>query len=415
MNVRRNVSAGVTLLALISISACTAGPDEAAPGAANAGGDPPKASTASGDGIPRFEYDPTWPKLPLPNQWIFGEVGGIGVDGRGHIWVIQRPWTVIGRELAAVAGEAECCRPAPPVVEFDQEGNVVQSWPALQQFKAAPGTSAGQGFEVGPGGEMLWEAAPGPYGEWGRREHTVLVDHKDNVWVSNDDSHVIYKFTRDGRHLLTIGERDVTRGSNDTEHLGRPAGLVVDAETNELFVADGYTNKRVIVFDADTRAYKRHWGAYGKPPEDGKLGPCDPKAPPAQQFRGPVHGITTSRDGLVYVTDRTGNRVQVFRRNGEFVKEGFVARETTDAGAAYGVALSQDPQQQWVYINDGSNNKIWILRRESLEVVGSFGSYGRNGGQVFSAHSMAVDQTGNICVGETRGRRVQRFRLVSGV
>ena len=375
---------------------------------------PGRATAAATNDIPRFEYDPTWPKLPLPNQWIFGEVGGIGVDARGHIWAIQRPWTVIDRELGAVTGEAECCRPAPPVVEFDQAGNVIQSWPALRTFKAAPGTPAGQGFTVGRKGEELWEATSGPYGEWGRREHTVLVDHKDNVWVSNDDSHVVYKFTRQGKHLLTIGKHNVTKGSNDTEHLGRPAGLAVDSRDNELYVADGYTNKRVIVFDAETGKYKRHWGAYGSRPDDTRLPPYDPAAPPAKQFLGPVHGITISQDGLVYVTDRIGNRVQVFRRSGEFVKEGFVAPKTTDAGAAYGVALSTDPQQRWAYINDGSNNKIWILRRDTLETVGSFSSYGRFGGQVFSAHSMAVDQQGNIYVGETRGRRVQRFKLVSG-
>ena len=371
-------------------------------------------SAAVQSDAPRFEYDPSWPKLPLPNQWILGEVGGIGVDAKGNVFVIQRPWTVIDRELAAQTGEAECCRPAPPVIEFDATGNVVQSWPPLRSFKAAPGTPAGQGFSVGRNGQELWEAGPGPYGEWGRREHTVYVDHKDNVWVSNDDSHVIYKFTRQGKHLLTIGKHNVTKGSNDTQHLGRPAGLVVDPQANELYVADGYTNKRVIVFDAETGAYRRHWGAYGARPEDTKLPPYDPAAPPAKQFHGPVHGITLSRDGFIYVTDRIGNRLQVFRKDGAFVKEGFVSPKTLDAGAAYGVALSTDPQQRWAYINDGSNNKIWILRRDTLATVGSFGSYGRFGGQVFSAHSMAVDQQGNIYVGETRGRRVQRFKLISG-
>ena len=353
---------------------------------------------ASGQAIPRFEYDPTWPKQ-LPNQWIFGEVGGMGVDAQGHIWVIQRPWTVTGRELAAVSGEAECCRPAPPVIEFDFEGNVVQAWPPLQQFE--------------DDGQQLWEAGPDGYGEWGRREHSVIVDHNDFVWVSNDNSHVIYKFTRDGRHVLTIGQKNVTEGSNSTTTLGRPAGLAVDPETNELYVADGYLNKRVIVFDAGTGAYKRHWGAYGKRPEDVATNTL-PRGGPAEQFRGPVHGIAISRDGNVYVADRTANRIQVFRKDGTYLSEGFVARETEDAGAAYGVYLSQDPEQAWVYVNDGSNNKIWILRRSNLETVGSFGSAGRTGGQFLSAHSMTVDQQGNIYVGETRGMRVQRF-LFRGV
>lgn len=364
------------------------------------------------DQIPRFEYDPAWPRLPLPNEWILGEVGGISVDARGHIWVIHRPWTVTGRELGAVTGQAACCRPAPSIVEFDAAGEVVQAWPELQSFEATPGTPAGQGNRVGPNGATLWESVPGGYGEWGRREHTVYVDYADHVWISNDESHVLYKFTRDGQYLLTIGVPGVTGGSDDTQHLGRPAGLAVDPETNELFVADGYTNRRVIVFDAESGEYLRHWGAYGNPPDDTPVGRYDPEAPPEGQFRGPVHGIVLSRDGLVYVTDRGANRVQVFTRAGEFVREGFIAPETRDLGTAYGVALSHDAAQRWVYINDGSNNTIWILRRDTLETVGRFGSYGRGGGQLLSAHSMAVDQQGNVYIGETRGRRVQRFRLV---
>ena len=378
------------------------------------GESPVKAMPAqSVDEVPQFEYDPTWPARPLPNNWILGEVGGISVDAQGHIWVIHRPWTVTGRELGAVEGGAACCRPAPSIIEFDQAGDVVQAWPGLQQFEAPPGTPAGQGNRVGPNGAMLWESQPGAYGEWGRREHTVYVDHTDHVWVSNDESQVLYKFTRAGSHVLTIGERGVTGGSNDTEHLGRPAGLVLDPETNELFVADGYTNKRVIVFDANTGEYRRHWGAYGNRPSDADLGRYDPNATPSSQFRGPVHGIALSHDGLLYVTDRSANRLQVFRRDGEFVQEGFIATGTRDLGTAYGVALSHDVEQSWVYINDGSNNTIWILRRDTLETVGQFGSYGRQGGQLLSAHSMAVDEQGNIYVGETRGRRVQRFRLVN--
>lgn len=402
------------LVFLVLLSSCSSGMDE---GATNA---MPAEETAAGEanssgGVPEFEYDSSWPQLPLPNEWILGEIGGINADAQGHIWVIHRPWTVAGRELGAVGGGAECCRPAPSVIEFDQEGNVVQAWPDLQQFEAQAGTSVGQGAtRIGPNGATLWESGPGAYGEWGRREHTVLVDHTDHVWVSNDSSHVIYKFTRNGEHVLTIGEPGVTGGSNDPNHLGRPAGLAVDPEENELFVADGYGNKRVIVFDAETGEYRRHWGAYGNTPEDVNLGRYDPSAPPAQQFMGPVHGIVLSRDGLVYVTDRRANRVQVFRKSGEFVQEGFISPGTIDLGTGYGVALSHDPGQQWVYINDGSNNKIWILSRDNLETVGSFGSYGRQGGQFLSCHSMTVDQQGNVYVGETRGRRIQKFRLVSG-
>jgi DNA-binding beta-propeller fold protein YncE len=388
----------ILVLAVVACDPGVPGESSEAPGAATAG-----------EGVPVFEYDPTWPKTPLPNQWMLGEIGGMAVDDQNHIWVIQRPWTVIDRELGAAEGISSCCRAAPPVIEFDQEGNVVQAWPQLQTFFAEEGSTGGQGFSVGRGGQTLYEAAPGPYGEWGRREHTVYVDPNGFVWTTNDESHVIYKFTRAGEWLLTIGEKGVTRGSNSQTALGRPAGLVLDPATNELFVADGYTNKRVIVFDAETGAYKRHWGAYGNPPEDVDLGPYDPSAPPAQQFLGPVHGIALARDGLLYVTDRSADRIQVFRTNGEFVTEGFVSPETRDLGTGYGIALSHDPEQRFVYVNDGSNNVIWILRRSDLVTVGNFSSYGRMGGQVMSAHSIAVDQQGNVYIGETRGRRVQRF------
>ena len=406
MSVAPKIGSGVLVALLLSANACDRVP----------GGDGTDTATAAPteSDAPQFDYDPTWPKLPLPNEWILGEVGGVDVDAQGHVWVIQRPWTVFGRELAAVPGEAQCCRAAPSIIEFDHEGNVVQAWPQLEGFHAEPGTSAGQGFAIGGRGEDLWQSAPGPGGVWGsdRREHTVYVDHNDFVWVTLDEAHVIYKFTRDGRHVLTIGRKGVNDGSNDTTTLGRPAGLTVDAATNELYVSDGYDNKRVIVFDAETGEYRRHWGAYGNVPNDDlDLGAYDPAAP-AQQFRGPVHGIDLSRDGLIYVADRSANRVQVFRKNGAFVQEGLVAPETRDLGTAYGVVVS--PDQGWLYVNDGSNNKIWILRRENLETVGSLSSYGRNGGQIMSGHSMAVDPQGNIYVGETRGRRVQRWTLRGG-
>jgi len=362
-------------------------------------------------GVPIFEYDPSWPQQPINTDWTFGEVGGITVDTQGKIWVIQRPWTVFGRELGAARGQSACCRAAPPVIVFDASGAVERAWPELHEFHAPAGTSAGQGLEIGGSGETLWEAVPDPegYGDWGRREHTVYVDHNDFVWIINDDSHVIYKMTHYGQYIMSLGEDGMTGGSNHTTYLSTPAALAVDPTTNEVFVADGYGNKRVIVFDAETGEYRRHWGAYGNIPEDWNPGPYDPSAPPSPQFRGPVHGIALSHDGLVYVADRSANRIQIFRQDGEFVSEAFVAPETRDLGTAFGVQLSHDPDQQWVYVNDGSNNKVWILRRADMEVVGSFGSAGRLGGQFLSPHSLAVGPDGSIYVGETRGRRVQKF------
>ena len=350
----------------------------------------------------RFEVDATWPK-ELPNNWILGPVGGVAADHRGHIWVFQRPWEIPEAEIGAALEPpvAVCCTPAPPVIEFDAQGNVVQAWPPLRRSVQ--------------GDVQAWEAEPGPYGDWGRREHAVFVDHNDYVWLSNDNAHVIRKFTRDGKFVLQIGEPGVTGGSNDPAHLGRPAGLAVDAATNELYVADGYTNKRVIVFDAETGAYRRHWGAYGQRPDDAlELGEHDPSAPPARQFRGPVHGIALSRDGLVYVADRGANRVQVFRRNGDYVTEFFVATWSRGFGAAYDVKLSPDDEQRWLYVSDGENNVIWILRRDSGDVVGSVGHAGRSAGQFIAAHSLTVDPQGNIYVGETRGQRVQKLKFLGG-
>ena len=400
MNVPRKLLQGTAMFAvLFVVGAC--GP------ASDAAQMEMMYTASAAEGVPVFEYDPSFPSLPLPNQWIMGEHGGVDVDDDDNIWIIQRPWTVIGRELAAVNNEAMCCRPAPPVIQFDYDGNVLGSWPDLRTFQAEPGTAAGQGGTVGRNGATLFEAADGEYGEWGRREHTVYVDHNGFVWTTNDDSHIIYKFTQQGEFVLSIGVQDVTRGSNDTETLGRPAGLKVDSETNELFVADGYTNKRIIVFDAETGEYRRHWGAYGRPPQDIQLDYAPGDNP--EHFIGPVHGIDISSDHLVYVTDRRSDRYQVFELDGTFVEEVYVAPETLDAGSAYGLALSHEENNEFVYVNDGSNNRIWIVRRSTGETVGNFASYGRNGGQVLSAHRMAVDSQGNVYIAETRGRRLQRF------
>ena len=196
---------------------------------------------AAAQTVPKFEVDPSWPRT-LPNNWIIGTIGGITVDAQDHIWINQRPSALDAREKrASTAPNVKCCVPAPPVIEFDQDGKVVQGW----------------------GGD-------GPGYTWGNDGHGIHVDHNNFVWVGDniETGGHIFKFTRDGKFVMRIGKPGTPSGSNDTEHLGRPADMVVDRETNELFVADGYGNKRVIVFDATTGAYKRHWGAYGNRPSD---------------------------------------------------------------------------------------------------------------------------------------------------
>jgi hypothetical protein len=335
-------------------------------------------------GVPHFEPDPYWPK-PLPNNWMLGQVSGIYVDSHDHIWVTSRPRTLDNNDKYAALNppEADCCIPAPPIMEFDQAGNLIQGW-----------------------------GGPGAGYEWPDNEHGIFIDYKENVWVggNSDKDTNILKFTKTGKFLLQIGHHGKSGGSNDTENLKRPAGICVYPKTNEVFVADGYGNRRVIVFDADTGAYKRHWGAYGNKPDDSVPRTRVFEGPGPQQFNT-VHGIRISNDDLVYVGDRVNNRIQVFRPDGTFVKEGYIERKTsTPEGTAFDIAFSPDKQQQFFYVPDGSNKKVQILNRDTLEVVGFFGGHGGHGtGQFFHIHSIATDSKGNIYLGESFGMRALRW------
>ena len=333
-------------------------------------------------GVPVFEVDPAWPK-GLPDNWTFGEFSGVAVDSHDHIWINQRPKTLAEDEkyLLATPPIGDCCQPGPSIMEFDQAGTYIQGW-----------GGPGQGFE------------------WPENEHGVYVDDQDYVWVGGNgpkDAHIL-KFTKTGRFVLQIGRLGQSTGSNDTGNLNRPSKMVVNPRTNELLVSDGYGNRRVVVFDATTGAYKRHWGAYGNRPDDSAPRALVSTGAGPQQFNL-VHGLWLSKDDIVYVADRINNRIQAFRLDGTFLREGFVARSTLGNGAAYDVALSADPQQRFAYVPDGTNNHIWILERSTLRVVGNFGRQGRYAGQFHHSHSIAVDSKGNVYVAETQGKRVQRF------
>lgn len=379
----RRFTSTLTALAVLGVGACTAG--DATPDAASSS--VPSSSTD----VPSFTVDPSWPQ-EMPDDWIMGSVTAVFVDDSDHVWVTHLPETLTPEETSAVQDPpiGICCRPAPVVVEFDAAGNVVQGWgvPAEQDVSEFP-----------------------------RNAHGLFVDHQDNVWVGTYRHHRVMKFTRDGELLMQIGEYDVTGGNADTAHLGGPAGIWVDPGTNEVFVADGYTNRRVIVFDGDTGEYLRHWGAYGEEPVDDydyEWGSPSHAADPPTQF-ATVHGLVGSNDGLIYVADRRGNRIQVFTQEGEFVTEKLVRPRTLASGSAFVIALSPDPDQRWLYLADGTNHKVWILRRSDLEVVGDFGRGGRQVGQFLRPHGMGVDSEGNIYVGEaSTGRRVQKFTRTGG-
>jgi 2-keto-4-pentenoate hydratase/2-oxohepta-3-ene-1,7-dioic acid hydratase in catechol pathway/DNA-binding beta-propeller fold protein YncE len=361
---------------------------------------PPSATGGPGAGVdpggaPQFQVDPFWPR-ELPNNWIIGQVSGVAVGPDDHVWIVHRPRSLTAREVGAAQTPplSRCCIPAPPVIEFDQEGAVVRAW-------------------GGPGNGAFWPQS----------EHGIHVDRSGDVWIASNgrSDHVVLKFSPEGRLLLQIGRPGETGGSNDTLRLGQPTGVYVDAATNEVYVADGYRNRRVIVFDATTGAYQRHWGAYGRRPVDG-----DTAAPPIpgtstpwpinydttslpQQFNT-VHAVRVSSDRLVYVADRINNRIQVFRTSGEFVREAFVARATRAMGSVWDIAFSPDTAQSYLVVPDGSNMTVWILRRSDLSVVGNLGRGGRMAGQFGWVHSLAVDSRGNLYTGEVDTyKRVQRF------
>jgi len=346
-------------------------------------GDSPDAAPAAAP-APKHRIDAAWPK-PLPNNWILGQVSGLAVDSRDHVWIIHRPLTILKAELNAQQKppRSKCCVQAPAVVEFDPDGNVVQAW-----------GGPGQGYD------------------WPKNEHGLHVDAEGNVWIgANDplDGHVL-KFSRDGTFLMQIGKAGKSEGSNSRTQLGRPAHMDTDLAANEVYIADGYGNRRVAVFDAKTGAYKRHWGAYGGIPNDEKQAPFSPTASPSENFIPAVHCVRLSRDGLVYVCDRGHNRIQVFQKDGTWVREIFVERQTLSGGTPAEIAFSPDRAQTFMYVADGPNGAVQILTRADGKPAGSFGRMGAMAGEFRSLHNIASDSKGNVYTTEAgNGRRVQKF------
>ena len=333
------------------------------------------------------EVDPHWPMLP--DDWLIGEVAGIAVDMNDHIWLIHRPRTLNADEagLAQDPPLSQCCNPAPPVLKFDADGNLLDNW-------GDAGGYQGEGYE------------------WPASEHGIFVDHLGNVWIAGNgpDDHQVLKFSGDGTFLMQIGQAGRTEGSNNTEFLGRPADMEVDPETNELYIADGYLNKRVIVFNAETGEYLRHWGAYGHEPSDDDTGGFVPGSEPIQQFRNPVHAVRIARDGMVYVADRVNNRIQVFQKDGTYVSEMIVEGNSLGNGSTWDLELSPDEGQVDLYNADGQNQRIHIINRAAMEIEAYFGRRGRYSGQFHWVHNLVVDSMGNFYTAEVnQGRRAQKF------
>jgi DNA-binding beta-propeller fold protein YncE len=424
-------------------------------------------ATADTEKAPRFEVDPNWPK-PLPNNWLIGQVGGIAVDKDDRIWILQRARTLTSDEAGATdavdesgvneLGQARpagpissCCIPAPAVMQFDREGNLLRAW----------GGPADPGF-IGSHavGEPGCDPDPPERCQWPAGEHGLYVDHNDFVYIGGNgfgsgeiggnpaqwagthgwDSMVL-KFSKDGTFLYQIGDpgqaaavsNDTNGAANGTPQVWRPADTEVDPETNELYIADGYGNHRVLVVDAEDGMYKRHWGAYGQNPVDDAA--ADAVGPYSDDrdagiiplnFRNPVHCARITHDGLVYVCDRPNDRIQVFKKDtvgapcinpGQeegicgFVEERFLQAETLGPGSVWDLDTSADEDQSCLHNADGSNQHVQTLHRASLEIVAEFGRNGRSAGQFHWLHNLAVDSEGNIYTAEVdTGKRAQKFR-----
>jgi hypothetical protein len=431
---------------------------------------------------PKFRVVPDWPK-PLPNNWLMGQVAGIAVDRHDNIWIVQRPRSMTSDEagatdavaLACAEGNPDpnpmtglcedgnpptlpvdtygnprpagpisgCCIPAPSVLQFDPDGNLLQAW------GGPPGADPRWGWP--PPNCLVADGC-----EWPANEHGIYVDHNDFVYLAAQgfgngsraggfnnrgwDGHVL-KFAMDGTFLLEIGKagstapdsNDTNGGMNGTPQLFRPADLEVDSETNELYIADGYGNHRVVVVDAATGLYRRHWGAYGQNPvNDAAADAVGPYSDDRDagivplNFRNPVHCARITRDGLVYVCDRPNDRLQVFDKNvvgapcnnsGQqegvcgFLGEKFIRAETLGPGSVWDLDTSADWDQSCLFNVDGSNQHIDTLRRASLEILATFGTHGRNAGQFHWVHNLAVDSRGDIYTAEVdTGKRAQKFK-----
>jgi hypothetical protein len=426
-NMKRNLYVGATVVALagtLGIASHVAG----------------KKATVQAAGIvaPKFEVDPMWPK-PLPNHWVIGQTIGLDVDSHDNVWIIHRPGTfdgsgkeTYGMPNSGIANNAAgngqpyaiCCIAAPDVLEFSPAGELIghwgkadgHDWPSSNhgitvdkednvwlgangngQATPAPGAAAAPG--AGRGAAPARGAAANP----NAAEAGVATGN-----AAYHDSFIL-KFTKDGKFLGEIGGANASKGSNDTESVRGVAEIRFNKE-GELIAADGYGNKRVSIWDPKTLKIKRFWGAYGKKPDDTNPGAYNPEAPTAQQFRNPVHCAVPSDDGMIYVCDRVNDRVQIFKEDGTFVKEVFVLKNTRGDGSAWEIAFSRDKGQKYLYLADGSNERIHIFDRASMTELTAFGDGGRQPGQFYAVHSIETDSKGNIYTTETyRGQRVQKF------
>lgn len=358
------------------------------------------AGCSGGDdgSVPTFVVDALWP-VPLEYPFILGPVSGVTVAPDGNVLVVTRQdgFSAIN-EINSVTGTGECCTPTAAVIELAPDGSKVREWGGPDQ--GYPWPARPHGIAVDPDGNV-WiggGVAPPAGGGRGGRGGRGAAPSGPPPQPTVDD--FILKFSRTGQHLMTIGGSGAFGGAN---------AFAFDAGASEVFVADGYANRRVAVLDMESGEVKRSWGAYGNAPSDEPLGPYDPSAPPAQQFRS-VTCVELADDGLLYVCDRGNDRIQVFETDGTFVAEVLIAPGTLGTGSASDVAFSADDDQRFLYVADGMNERVHIFHRETLTFRTSFGVGGRYPSHFRELGGVAVDAAGNLYTAENgQGRRVQKF------
>lgn len=360
--------------------------------------------------VPKFEVDPLWPK-PLPNHWILGMTVGVAVDANDDVWIVHRPQTLDQRESLLTRNEGDCCTAAPDVLEFDPAGNLIRHW---GKAEGHDWPSSNHGITVDSEGNV-WlggngPAQPGPpagtAAQLAYRAHSSAAPDAVSANPLYHDSFIL-KFSQDGKFLGEIGRANGSKGDTDTENVEGVAQIRFIPGTRELIAADGYGNHRISVWNEDTFRFVRMWGAYGHTPSDESLPEFNPDSP---QFGNQVHCDAPSNDGLIYVCDRTNNRIQIFKYDGTFVKQVVVEPNTRGDGSVWDIALSPDPEQKFMYIADGANEKIHVFDRKSMTELYSFGDGGRQPGQFYAVHCIAINSKGDLFTTETyHGQRVQKF------
>ena len=363
--------------------------------------------------VPYFEADPYWPR-PLPHHWRLGQTVGVSIDSQDNVWIIHRPASLERMESYSTRGEADCCMAAPDVLEFDSAGNVINSfgkveghdWPTSNHGVFVD--KEGNVWLGANGQEQPPSYAPGSTGQYPRRgmEPPAAPYVEGGTRGAYHDDFIL-KLGHDGKFLGEIGRANASKGSLDTENVKGVAMVRMIPGTNELIAADGYGNHRVAVWDATTLKFKRMWGAYGRPPTDNPVPHYDANSP---QFGNPVHCAEPSNDGLIYVCDRTNNRMQLFKYDGTYVKQYTLETNTRGDGSIWEIAFSRDPKQKFLYISDGANEKVHVFDRQTMKELYAFGGGGRQPGEFYALHSLVTNSKGDIFTTETyRGQRVQRF------